>query len=117
MNEQAPVSPTPPAPAPAGQHSNNTVMAVLAYLGILIIIPFLTDAKNDPFVKFHLKQGLALIVLEIISWLVGGMLGYVVSYILQICIIVLAIIGILNVLSKKQSPLPVIGKFGERFSI
>ena len=45
----------------------NTLMAVLAYLGILILVPFLTDAKKDPFVKFHLKQGVALIIVEVVG--------------------------------------------------
>lgn len=56
---------------PDEQHHNNTgdgnLMAIFAYLGIFIIVPFLTDSKNNPFVKFHLKQGLALLVFGVVD--------------------------------------------------
>ena len=93
-------------------------MAVLVYLGILIIIPFLTDAKNDPFVKFHLKQGLVLIIVEVIAMFINVIpfLGWIVGFILWIYSVVMVIIGIISVLSGKQKPLPIIGKFGEKFS-
>jgi len=35
-------------------------MAILAY--ILFFIPLLTDSKNDPYVKYHIKQGLVLFI-------------------------------------------------------
>ncbi|HOE15288.1 MAG TPA: hypothetical protein PLH82_01145 [Candidatus Paceibacterota bacterium] len=38
----------------------NTGMAILAY--ILFFIPLLTDSKKDPFVKYHVKQGLVLFI-------------------------------------------------------
>ena len=48
----------------AAKAGNNNLMGIFAYLWILILIPFLTESKNDPFVKYHLKQGLALIIFE-----------------------------------------------------
>ncbi|MBP6855591.1 MAG: hypothetical protein KBC26_01280 [Candidatus Pacebacteria bacterium] len=35
------------------EHKKNIAMAIVAY--ILFFIPLLTDAKNDPFVKYHVK--------------------------------------------------------------
>jgi len=52
-------------------------MASLAYLWILIIIPFFTDAKDNPFVKYHLKQGLVLIIFEVVGWVVAIAIGWI----------------------------------------
>jgi hypothetical protein len=43
---------------------DNKLMGILAYIGPLIIVSYLV-AKDDPFVKFHIKQGLVLFVIEI----------------------------------------------------
>jgi uncharacterized membrane protein len=108
--------PVPP-PSPVGP-KNNVVMAVLSYLGILIIIPFLTDAKNDPFVKFHMKQGLVLIILWIIVGIVNSMLWriFFIGTILNLGCFVLMIMGIINASSGKMQELPVIGKFASKFN-
>ncbi len=99
-------------------------IAILAYLGLLIIIPFLTDAKNDPFVKFHIKQGLVLIIAEVILWIISSMLmssmyffgGWMIYNIIWLFIVIMAVIGIINVLSGKQKALPLIGHFASRFN-
>src|SRR3989339_2176447 len=75
----------------------NTMMAVIAY--IVFFIPLLTDAKNDPFVKYHVKQGIVLLVSAIIAWLIIQTLpviGLVIAPLLDVVIIVLLIIGIIN---------------------
>lgn len=104
----------PQTPSPASQ--KNTGMAIFAY--ILFFIPLLTGAKNDPFVKYHIKQGLLVfigwVVVSAISWILPWQLGIVVT-ILNICVLVLMVIGIMNAAKGEQKPLPVIGKFGEQF--
>ncbi len=109
-------SPTPPAHQPKPEHK--TLMAVLAYLGILIIIPFLM-AKDNPFVKFHIKQGLLLVIVEAIVWLLGmTMLGYQMWQFLQLinlAAIVFSIIGIVNVVQGKEKELPLIGSLARNF--
>lgn len=44
---------------------SNKVMAVLSYLGILVLIPLL-GAKNSPFARFHTNQGLILCIATIL---------------------------------------------------
>ncbi len=125
-----PAVPIPPAPQPQTP-SGNTGMAILAYLGILIVVPFLTEAKNDPFVKFHLKQGLALIITEIIFFVVQvfigiflsalrlGILGlfiYPILWILGLGFLILTIVGIINAATGKQKELPIIGQFARNFN-
>jgi uncharacterized membrane protein len=103
---------------PSASHSNNTGMAILAYLGILIIIPFLTNAHNDPFVKFHLKQGLALIISFVVGFVISiiPILGWILSPLIMIFNVVLLIIGIINAASGKEKALPFIGSIGNKFN-
>ena len=95
---------------------HKTLMGVLAYLGILIVIPFLM-AKDDPFVKFHLKQGLILVIVELIVWVIGIMMWqlWMVLQTVNLATIVLAIVGIVNVVQGKQHELPVVGGFASMF--
>lgn len=93
-------------------------MAIFAYLWILIVIPFLTDAKKEPFVKYHLKQGLALLVFEAIGIFVGWfpILGWLVGGVIWLLSIIFAVIGIMNVLNGREKELPWIGQYARRFN-
>ncbi|MEK9177212.1 MAG: hypothetical protein AAB923_02855, partial [Patescibacteria group bacterium] len=51
--------------APVSGKNQNTAMAVIAYLGPLVIVSYLIG-KDDAFVKFHVKQGLVLFVVEVV---------------------------------------------------
>ena len=98
--------------------SNKTLMAVLAYIGILIVIPFFTS-KDDSFVKFHLKQGAVLFVIEIIVWVLGMQFMWVLAPVLGLInlgLVVLAIIGIVNAVQGKEKELPLIGQFAKHFN-
>jgi|SRR3989344_3979678 len=112
--------PTPPS-SPVGP-SNNVVMAVLSYLGILIIIPFLTDAKKDPFVKFHMKQGLVLIIIWVIVGIAHSMFwripffSFFAGSLLNLGAVVLMVIGIINAAGGKMKELPLVGGFASHFN-
>jgi uncharacterized membrane protein len=98
--------------------NKNTAMAVIAY--IIFFIPLLTgDAKKDPFVKYHTKQGLVLfllvVALNIVNWILPFYMWYTINWILNLGELVLLIIGISNAVGGKQQPLPVIGKFSDYF--
>ena len=111
-------SPNASGEKPHAGAQNKTLMGALAYLGILIIIPFLM-AKDDPFVKFHIRQGLVLVVIELAIWVIG-MFTYQFWSILQLAnlaALVLAIIGIVNVTQNKEAELPIVGSFAKNFNI
>jgi|SRR6185436_16634199 len=98
-------------------HENKTLMGILCYLGPLVIISYLV-AKEDPFVKFHIKQGLVLFVIDVILWALMPMFMwplYTLVRLINLALLVLAIIGIVNVVQKKQTPLPVIGGLSRYF--
>lgn len=102
--------------AQSEQGSNKTLMGVLSYLGPLVIIPFLMS-KEDPFVKFHIKQGLVVVCLEIIVWILGSMMYsfWMILNLVNLATFVLSIIGIVNVVQHKEKELPLVGGLSSLF--
>lgn len=102
---------------------NDKLMGILAYLGILVLIPLLA-AKESKFAQYHAKQGINLfaaeIVLSILYWVIGllavftggiGFFLFPVLGLLWIGLLVLAIMGIINAINGEEKPLPLIGGF------
>lgn len=106
----------------------NKLMAVLAYLGILVLVPILA-AKESKYARYHANQGLVLFIANIVVSVVMGIVGFIVgfiagftgltflatlvtiiSWLLSAVIFVLAILGIVNAATGKAKELPVIGK-------
>ena len=95
---------------------NNKGKVWLAYFGILAIIPILT-VKNSPFAKFHINQGLIILIIALvcggITWIVN-MLGIpaigLIIYGINSVNGIFAIIGIVNCLQGKAVEFPLIGK-------
>lgn len=102
---------------------DNKIIALFAYLGIFILVP-LFAGKDSRFAKFHVAQGVNLIIAEVaysviaaivtfaFSWvpLVSGILEFAVG-VLAILLSVLVIIGIINAVTGKAKELPLIGKW------
>jgi uncharacterized membrane protein len=114
--DEAPV--TQNAATPEIQH--DTLMGVLCYLGPLVIIPYMT-ALDNPFVKYHVKQGIILFGLEVVFYILGSMFLfsglYPIIMLLNLGTLILTIIGIINVVGKKEVPLPLIGQYADRVKI
>lgn len=90
---------------------NNKVMAILAYIGILVLIPILC-AKDSKFAKFHANQGLILFIIALVcSFLTKiPVLGVIVG-IVDLVVFVMAVIGIIYAAQGKAKELPVIGNW------
>ena len=95
-------------------------LGILSYLGILVLIPYLSEKKNK-YVIFHAKQGISLLIAEIIVggilWFLGLILSWRVSWLVSICqtaffflSLVLSFMGIKNVCDGKAKELPLINK-------
>ncbi len=97
--------------------NNSTVMGVLAYIGPLVLIPFLVE-KKDEFVKFHTKQGLVLFGIEIVIMVVSRMMFlWMLSPLLNLAALVLSVIGIINVVQKQKKELPLVGSLANSIKI
>lgn len=107
---------------------------VFALLGVLLtivgfLIVFLTR-RNDKYAMYYAKQGLvlfiaafilqillgvvlvSLFVVPFISWLIG-----IALWICYVILVVLWIVGIVNSLSGKEKPLPLIGVFADKIKL
>jgi uncharacterized membrane protein len=106
----------------AADVEKNKVFGILAYLGILWLVPLLA-AKDSPFARYHTNQGLVLFLGAIGAWIATIILDLVLVFIpilgwflmvvlhigLILGVLALAIIGIINAANGVCKPLPVIG--------
>lgn len=92
--------------------NKNKIFAILAYFGILVLVPIFA-AKDSKFAKFHANQGLLLFIAEIAGSVISviPVLGTLVSFVVSIACFALAIIGIINAAKGEAKELPVIGKY------
>lgn len=103
--------------APISGAQKNTAMAILAYIGPLVIVSYLTS-KDDPFVKFHIKQGLILFIIEVAVWFLGMVFWplWLLLNFVNLVVFILAIIGIINVTQNKEQKLPLVGDYAKYFT-
>lgn len=105
-------------PNPTQQHM---LLGVLSYLGPLVVVSYIMG-KDIPVVKFHVKQGLVLLTMEIVLWALGMILGSMMYQwsmlfsIFHLALLVLSIVGVVNVVQGKQKELPLVGQFANRFT-
>ena len=97
-------------------------MAVLAYFGILVLIPLLA-AKQDPFARYHTNQGLVLFLASVISSVLSNVLTTLLIDISSTAVLIISgifgilalvwfvfsIIGIVHAAKGQTKPLPLIG--------
>ena len=97
-------------------------LAWLSYLGILLLIPLLVNKDNE-YSKFHVKQGIVLLICWIISSVASIILafipiiGWLISAAIWIFLFVIMIMGIIKALIGKTELLPMIGKYAEKIKI
>ena len=101
--------------------SNNKIYAVLCYLWAFLLIPMFTS-KGSRFLRFHVNQGLVLVLCEICSVILLTIIEHIFMYtpvfflsillwtVYWITMVVYIIRGIVNAVGGTKKPLPVIGK-------
>jgi uncharacterized membrane protein len=98
----------------ADTSSNDMWMGILAYLGVLSLIPYLVKDQTS-FVRAHAVRGINLFILEIIAWVAVGVFAWVpvldgiLSTVVGLASFALSLIGIINVANKEDKDLPFIG--------
>ncbi len=116
--QQASAVPDQQSASTIPEKEKNVLMGILSYLGLLVIISYAL-AKDDPFVRFHMKQGFVLLAIEIVVWLVGVMLWQLwpLIDIIDLAVLVLSIVGIINVVQGNKKELPLVGKYASYVKI
>ena len=91
--------------------NKNKLMAVLAYIGPLVIIPILV-AKDSKFAKFHANQGLILFLIALVCSLLTKL--KLIGWLFSVCgavVFILAVVGIIYACQGKAKELPVVGNW------
>ena len=89
-------------------------LAWLSYLWVLFLIPMLVNT-NSPYTKFHVNQGIVLLILTIIANVVCVVLNFIpaigtlIAGLVQLSLVALIVVGIINVAQGKAKRLPIIG--------
>lgn len=116
-----PVPGKPPAVPSSEQEDirQNKVFAVLAYIGLLFLVPLLAAPKSK-FARYHTNQGAVLFLTSLVLSLSSfvfmfipfiGCLGFFLVFGGAITLVVFIVLGIINAASGQCRPLPLIGHF------
>lgn len=123
-----PATPPPPPPPMTGgtsPSSDRTLMLVLSYLGLLALIPYLTK-KEDPEIHWHAKNGVGLLILDVVVWVVFMIITWVlpsnllgcgvgmIQCVVWIGILVLHVYCIIQAVGGKRPRIPVVTDFAEK---
>lgn len=100
--------------------ASNKIMAILAYLGLFWLIPFLA-AKQSAFARYHVKQGFLVICAQIGYEFIAALLSLILPiafllWIIRLAIWSMAIVGIVNAATGRARELPFIGKISSKFN-
>lgn len=96
----------------------NKIIAALAYIGILCLIPLLAK-KDSKFAQEHGKQGLVLFIAWIVVVVVGWIpiLGWIVGFLGSILLLVLSLVGFIKCLMGEFWEIPVLGQYRDKFKL
>ncbi|MBF0273093.1 MAG: hypothetical protein HQL98_13670 [Magnetococcales bacterium] len=99
---------------PLTRSVGSKMLAGMSYLGILSLVPLVVN-RDDPYVRFHARQGIVLWmweVLAIYSLVVPG-LGRAFFGISSLLCFVFSVIGLISVITSRAWKLPLIGNWAE----
>ncbi len=96
----------------------NTMYAVLAYLWILCLVPVFLK-KTDAFVRFHVRQGLMLFIVEVGIGIISivPVFGGIIAVLGILICGILSLTGIVQVLMGNRWKMPVIGEWAEKINV
>jgi len=101
-------------------NNDEMLTAILSYIGILVLIPLFTieAKKRNDFIKFHLQQGVNILIVEIIIWVALMILGiltlgfiWILAQLIWAAIVILCVIAIIKAIQKEKWEVPVVGTF------
>ncbi len=102
------------------KESDSKMFAFLGvFLGIIGFIIVMLTRKTDKYAMYYARQGLVLSIAWFIVYIIGAFIPiigwFVILPIGSILMLILWIVGIVNSLSGKEKPVPIIGRFAEKF--
>ncbi len=98
--------------------SSQKFLAIISYLGVFSLLVVILGEKSRP-VYFHVRQGVALFVAEIICTLILAIpfIGWVVGFIGWILCILFSLFGLVKAAKGQEWSIPVLGKIATKIKI
>jgi len=99
-------------------NDGDKVLAAISYLGILCLVPLFLK-KSSPYVQYHAKQGLVLLIAEIIVSFVNiiPILGQVVWFFALILFTLISIVGLIKAWYGVYWKMPVISEYAKKIKL
>jgi uncharacterized membrane protein len=92
----------------------NKIIAALSYIGILVLVPLLVK-KDSKFCKFHAKQGLIMLIIFIVGWLIFWI--PFIGWLIWIAAVILDLLALIQTLQGKYWEIPVVGSWAKKLNI
>ncbi len=90
-------------------------IAIIAYLTIIgLIIAFvLNNEKRNDFATYHIRQSLGIFLTLFVSGVISYIpfIGWIISAVTALLMIILWIIGIINAANGNKKPVPLLGEY------
>ena len=102
----------------AKEIQDGKIFAVIAYLGILCLVPLLLK-KDNKFAHFHGKQGLVLLIGEVGAAIINviPILGQLIWILAVLVFGILSLAGILQSLMGNYWKMPIIGDISDKIAL
>jgi uncharacterized membrane protein len=101
-------------PAPDVVRDKDKIMLVLAYFGILALIPLLT-VKDSSFVQWHAKNGIVWMVASFLLLTISGVISFgIISCLLVPAVIAVSVVAIVKALKGERWRIPLVSDLAEK---
>lgn len=98
-------------PVSKGTAQDEKLLGALSYLWVLSIVMLLIK-RDSPFVQFHARQGLVLMIASIIFWVIP-----ILGWFLNLVVLVVVIIGFIQALNGVEWKIPVVSTLAEKIKL
>ncbi len=92
---------------------NSKTVAIIAYITLIgwIIALIMNNGNKTPLGTFHLRQSLGIICVGVILSIIISFVGIsILSWIVQLAIIVFWLLGLISAIQGEMKPVPVLGE-------
>ncbi|GGH43236.1 hypothetical protein IA57_11115 [Mangrovimonas yunxiaonensis] len=109
----------PPTHQSTAVDNSGKNIAIIAYITVIgLVLAFVMNQdKKHPLAQYHIVQALGLAVTGLSLGIIGMLpiLGWLISILGSFALIFLWIMGLINAINENQKPLPVLGKYYEKW--
>lgn len=100
--------------------NRNSSMHIIAYITIIgLIVAMVSNKNKDELTSYHIRQSLGIALTALVLGFVNiiPFLGWIISIVGSLFLIVLWVMGLLNAINNRREPVPILGeKYNEWFS-